>query len=173
MENKEIKVTDRRMFTDDGELREEYRFLDESAASEEGPSQKGQDRGEPAPDTHPSTPSEAPESRSAPPPSASTGSPPQQDATPPRSNEPSPGPLPRSPSFFDLVTLLAEPIPIFLGDMTMPDGSSAENLDMARLHIDLLSLLQQKTTGNLTEQESAVLQDVLYRLRLRYVEKRG
>ena len=31
----------------------------------------------------------------------------------------------------------------------------------------------QKTVGNLTAQESAVLEDILYRLRLRYVQKRG
>jgi hypothetical protein len=44
---------------------------------------------------------------------------------------------------------------------------------MARLHIDLLDLLRQKTAGNLTVQESAFLEDLLYRLRVRYVQKRG
>ena len=44
---------------------------------------------------------------------------------------------------------------------------------MARLHIDLLDVLRQKSAGNLTAQEAAVLEDVLYRLRLRYVQKRG
>ena len=44
---------------------------------------------------------------------------------------------------------------------------------MARLHIDLLDVLRQKTAGNLTAQESAFLEDLLYRLRVRYVQKRG
>ena len=37
----------------------------------------------------------------------------------------------------------------------------------------LLDVLRQKTAGNVTAQESSVLEDVLYRLRLRYVQKRG
>ncbi len=44
---------------------------------------------------------------------------------------------------------------------------------MARLHIDLLDVLRQKTAGNLTAQERAFLEDLLYRLRVRYVQKRG
>jgi hypothetical protein len=44
---------------------------------------------------------------------------------------------------------------------------------MARLHIDLLAVLRQKTAGNLTAQEAAFLEDLLYRLRVRYVQKRG
>ncbi len=69
--------------------------------------------------------------------------------------------------------MLAEPVSLYLGDIPLPDGQSAENLEMARLHIDLLDVLRQKTAGNVSAQESAVLEDVLYRLRLRYVQKRG
>ena len=86
--------------------------------------------------------------------------------------------LPGSPpglgaSFYDLAAMLAEPVAIYLGDLELPDGGSAENLEMARLHIDLLDVLRQKTAGNLTAQESAFLEDLLYRLRVRYVQKRG
>ena len=62
---------------------------------------------------------------------------------------------------------------IYLGDAKLPDGESAENLDMARLHIDLLEVLKNKTAGNLTAQEHTLLEDLLYQLRLRYVQKRG
>ena len=41
------------------------------------------------------------------------------------------------------------------------------------LYIDLLDVLREKTLENLTSQESTVLEDVLYRLRIRYVSKRG
>ena len=71
------------------------------------------------------------------------------------------------------MAVLAEPVSLYLGDIPLPDGQSAENLEMARLHIDLLDVLRQKTAGNVTAQESSVLEDVLYRLRLRYVQKRG
>jgi hypothetical protein len=84
--------------------------------------------------------------------------------------EPPPG---QGPGFFDLVAMMAEPIPIYLGDARLPDGQVATDLEMARLYLDLLEILRQKTQGNLTAQESAFLEDLLYRLRLRYVQKRG
>ena len=77
-----------------------------------------------------------------------------------------------APTFIDLVTLLAEPIALYLGDVELPDGESAENLEMARLYIDLLDVLRQKTAGNLEVGESRLLEDLLYRCRLRYVQKR-
>jgi hypothetical protein len=84
--------------------------------------------------------------------------------------------LPGAPSglgatFYDLVAMLAEPVSLYLGDMELPDGQSAENLEMAQLHIDLLEVLRQKTAGNLSAQESAFLEDLLYRVRVRYVQK--
>lgn len=152
-EKKEIKVTDKRIFTPEGELREEYRFLQEKATSEAPP--------EPPPPP-------------VPPPAA---------AVAPEPPEPySPGPaleLPGAPpglggaTFYDLVGVLSEPVAIYLGDVALPDGGSAENLEMARLHIDLLDVLRQKTRGNLGAQESMVLEDILYRSRMRYVQKRG
>ena len=79
----------------------------------------------------------------------------------------------RGPSFLDLVAMLAEPIPIFLGEATLPDGSTQEDLEMARLHLDLLEVVRQKTLGNLSAQESTFLENVLYQLRMLYVKKRG
>ncbi|HEY7213342.1 MAG TPA: DUF1844 domain-containing protein [Thermoanaerobaculia bacterium] len=153
-EKKELKVTDKRMFTPEGELREEYRFLGEkstSAAAEPAP--PVEPRPQPAP------PRETPR-RPEPEPAARVDLP----ETPPELG---------GPSFFDLVAILAEPIPIYLGDAVLPDGGDAMNLELARLHIDLLAILRQKTAGNLTAQEAAFLEDLLYRLRVRYVQKRG
>ncbi len=152
----EIKVTDKRMFTPEGDLREEYRSLAEQEPA--------------APETAPTAPpprEEPPPPAPAPPPAAETG------AAGPRLELPDLGPGLAAPSFFDLVALLAEPVALYLGDVPLPDGGSAENLEMARLHIDLLVLLRQKTAGNLSAQELAFLEDVLYRLRMRYVQKRG
>ena len=77
------------------------------------------------------------------------------------------------PEFVDLVSVLAEPIAIFLGDVPLPDGKSAENLDLARFHIDLLDLLKERTDSSLSSSERAMLDDLLYRLRMRYVQKSG
>ncbi len=43
------------------------------------------------------------------------------------------------------------------------------NLPQAKDIIDLLSVLEEKTTGNLTTEEQAVLRDMLYALRMKYV----
>ena len=43
------------------------------------------------------------------------------------------------------------------------------NLPQAKDIIDLLSVLESKTTGNLTTDEQAVLRDMLYALRMKYV----
>ncbi len=161
MSDKELKVLDKRMFTPDGELREEYRFLAEEAtatATAPPPAEPpaGRDaagRREPA----------VPAAAAAPPPEHEPAARLELPATPPG----------LGPSFYDLAAILAEPVAIYLGDVELPDGQTAENLEMARLHIDLLDVLRQKTAGNLTVQENAFLEDLLYRLRVRYVQKRG
>lgn len=43
------------------------------------------------------------------------------------------------------------------------------NLPQAKEIIDLLSILEEKTKGNLTSEEQTVLRDMLYALRLKYV----
>jgi hypothetical protein len=164
-EKKEIKVTDKRMFTPEGDLKEEYRFLDEkSTAAPAAPA-----AAEPAPAARPE-----PRAERAPAPRAARWWP-EPEPTP-RLDFPNfpeePGAL-GGPTFYDLVAMMAEPVPIYLGDARLPDGQAATNLEMARLHIDLLEILRQKTAGNITPQERAFLEDLLYRLRVRYVQKRG
>ncbi len=66
------------------------------------------------------------------------------------------------------------PSPHFLifGDLADPvSGKRAEpNLEGAAQMIDILEMLEQKTRGNLTAEERQVLQQVLYELRLRFVD---
>lgn len=57
-----------------------------------------------------------------------------------------------------------------LGDAPQPDGSVETDLALARQTIDILGLLQEKTHGNLTGEEERLLTQVLYDLRMRYVE---
>jgi hypothetical protein len=51
-----------------------------------------------------------------------------------------------------------------------PEGPPP-NLDLARHTIDLLSVLQQKTKGNLSLEESRLLENTLTELRFRYVQR--
>jgi hypothetical protein len=164
--SKDLKVTDKRIFTPEGELRDEFRHLRDQPPPPPPPPRPPEAQ---APDRQPAHPVEpAPSPRPAAGPTAAPAAEPS-----PRLELPGTPPGFGAPSFFDLVAVLAEPVSLYLGDMRLPDGQSAENLEMARLHIDLLDVLRQKSAGNLTAQESAVLEDVLYRLRLRYVQKRG
>ncbi len=148
------------MFTPDGRVREEFAAPDEAAPAEETPAAAAT---APPADTPVPAPVAEPEVE----PAVDTAAP------APRLELPATPAAQGAPSFYDLVALLAEPASIYLGDLQFPDGESAENLELARLHIDLLDLLRQRTAGNLTAQELGVLEDLLYRLRVRYVQKRG
>jgi len=73
------------------------------------------------------------------------------------------------------VLSLASTAAIHFGDLPDPiSGERSEpNLEGAAQMIDILSLLEQKTRGNLTAQEQEVLGQVLYELRMRFVEATG
>lgn len=49
-------------------------------------------------------------------------------------------------------------------------GKVEKNLSQAKYNIDLLSLLEEKTRGNLTPEEAQLVQAILYDLRMRFVE---
>jgi uncharacterized protein DUF1844 len=177
--SKDLKVTDKRIFTPEGDLRDEFRHLRDQPPPQTAPTRPepgpAEPEGPPAaepqrPHATAEAPGAAPQSASSDPRGGERGAPPEPS---PRLELPGTPPGFGAPSFYDLVAVLAEPVSLYLGDIPLPDGQSAENLEMARLHIDLLDVLRQKTAGNLTAQESTVLEDVLYRLRLRYVQKRG
>ncbi len=78
-------------------------------------------------------------------------------------------------SFTAFVISLASTAAIHFGDLPDPvSGEPSEpNLDGAAQMIEILSLLEQKTRGNLTAEEREVLGQVLYELRLRFVEATG
>ena len=75
-------------------------------------------------------------------------------------------------SFIAFVLSLASTAAIHFGDMPDPiTGTRGElNLDGAAQMIEILALLDQKTRGNLTAEERQILEQVLYELRLRFVE---
>jgi hypothetical protein len=75
-------------------------------------------------------------------------------------------------SFTAFVLSLASTAAIHLGDLADPaTGKTSEvNLEGASQMIEILSLLDQKTRGNLTAEERQVLEQVLYELRMRFIE---
>jgi hypothetical protein len=76
---------------------------------------------------------------------------------------------------FDEISTLASTAAIHFGDLLDPvSGEPGElNLEGAQQMIEILALLDQKTRGNLTAEERQVLEQVLYELRLRFVDASG
>lgn len=63
---------------------------------------------------------------------------------------------------------------VHLGVIEDPvSGKAEKNLPMAKQTIDILSLLQQKTAGNLAADEDGMLKSILYDLRILYVKQKG
>ena len=61
-----------------------------------------------------------------------------------------------------------------LGEIPHPVTRKQEvQLAQAKHLIDLLTMLKEKTKGNLTQQESQSLEELCYTLKLKYVEKAG
>lgn len=75
-------------------------------------------------------------------------------------------------SFTGFVLSLASTAAIHFGDLPDPSTgqAAAPNLEGAAQMIEILALLEQKTKGNLTAEERQVLEQVLYELRMRFVD---
>ena len=59
-----------------------------------------------------------------------------------------------------------------MGKLVNPITNKAErNIEQARFSIDLLGMLEEKTRGNLAEQESRALTNVLYTLRINFLDE--
>jgi len=78
------------------------------------------------------------------------------------------GPLPPA-SFSVLVTSLATQALATMGQLPGADGKPVLQLDHAKHFIDTLAVLDEKTKGNLTPGESAMLTNALHELRLLFV----
>ncbi len=78
----------------------------------------------------------------------------------------------RTPVFFNsfILSLWTSAL-IQLGEINDPlSKKKEENPSAAKQTIDLISLLQVKTKGNLTEQEQNTIDQLLYDLRMKYVK---
>jgi len=149
----EIKVSDRRMFTPDGQLRAEYeRELAEAAAHPEP-------EPPPSPQPVPLAPSPSPSPPPAAVPADAVGGV-ELPAKPP-------------PGLLEHVEFLASYALVALGEMPLPDGRLARDLDAARFYIDLIGAFHRRWSAALGPQEARFLESYLDQLRLRYVAHRG
>jgi hypothetical protein len=73
-------------------------------------------------------------------------------------------------TFSSFVISLGSSSLMLMGEKLDPQQQAGPvNLPQAKEIIDLLSVLEEKTKGNLTSEEQTVLRDMLYALRMKYV----
>lgn len=170
MSEKPFIVNDRRKFTSDGTLRPD--------------SERAPVPAEPAPaaaETAPPPPPEpAPASDAPPIPPPPTAEEKEQSTTAynalvdhldtaVRAADPSRGPIPPV-SFSTIIHSVYMNAVVQLG-LAAPEGQRPRaDLLGARQSIDMLAVLAEKTKGNLTEDESKLLETVLFELRLTFIE---
>jgi hypothetical protein len=154
-----FKVVDRRPFNPDGTPRElseqekeEAEHAANAAAVENAAAKVMSSQPEPAPQAQP-------KSRPAP------------ASRPERQTAQAHGdPLDDPTSFLSLIMSLASNAAASLGMMPHPvTGETGVDLKTAKHWIDILGMLEQKTQGNLDEQEAQMLENLLADLRMQYV----
>ena len=158
-----FKVVDRRPFNPDGtprEMSEEEKAeaeraanaaVVESAAAAAMPSQPAQKESAPPSSATPREPSRPAARERAP---RRTGGDPLDDPA----------------SFLSLIMSLASNAAANLGMMPHPaTGETGVDLQTAKHWIDVLGMLEEKTQGNLDEQEAQMLENLLADLRMQYV----
>ena len=151
-EEKTIRIVDRRMFTPEGELRPDFQPDDTLEAPAETSDAAPAPPPPPASAKEPESPAEAGHEETA------AGGEPPAEPQEPRSD------------FASLVRSLATTAYSALGLVPDPSGSRRSDVAIARQMIDWLAVLEQKTRGNISFEESDFLVRVLYELRLAYVE---
>ena len=76
-----------------------------------------------------------------------------------------------SQRFIEFVMMHAQNAALFLGQIPNPKTGEGEvNLELARMFIDQLAMIQEKTRGNLTNEEATVLRNALSNLQMAFVE---
>lgn len=75
------------------------------------------------------------------------------------------------PDFKSLLGTLVTQAILYMGGFPDPQtGRAIVSLEYAQFHIDLIETLEQKTKGNITPEEATEVKQVLYELRMRFVE---
>jgi hypothetical protein len=76
-----------------------------------------------------------------------------------------------SQRFIEFVMMHAQNAALFLGQIPNPKTGQGEvNLELAKMFIDQLEMIREKTRGNLTTEETAVLRNTLSNLQMAYVD---
>jgi hypothetical protein len=99
----------------------------------------------------------------------------QAAASPPEADDGAAADMPPLPkiNFPTFIASLNASALVHLGIIEDPASNARQkNLPMAKQTIDILSMLEEKTSGNLTADEANLLKNILYELRLMYVKEK-
>jgi hypothetical protein len=145
-EKKDFEVKDRRIFSQDGQETE--------STDQESPA---------------SSPPDEEQAAAA---NEETREPEAQETSPDDKSD-EPPPLPEI-NFATFVVSLNASALLHLGALEDPTtGKTEKSLPMAKQTIDILSMLEEKTAGNLAKDEENLLKNILYDLRIIYVKEKG
>jgi hypothetical protein len=143
-EKKDFIVKDRRMFTEDGQEKGEDSTEEPAAAVDQ---EKPESEPQPEPEKDAAEASEET---------------PEEETQLPEIN------------FSTFVFSLNASALVNLGEIENPGtGKKEKDLPLAKQTIDILGMLEEKTSGNLNDDEANLLKNILYDLRLNYVKKKG
>jgi hypothetical protein len=157
-QDESFKVVDRRLFTADGELRQE--IVEQEKREQESAAAK-------TPPANSSGPTLVGEPKAA---NAGRGTPPQPQAGASPFEAPAEAPKP-SRSFQMLVDFLGRNAALLLGGYADPStGEAILDLEGARQMIDMLDALREATRGNLAPEDDRLLLDVLGSLKMSFLE---
>lgn len=165
--SKGFKVQDRRRFSAEGELKPEFSSAEEpsSAPSQDASAsaETGAARGTAQP---PGGAGESARQAAAQAPHAAEAHPAQERAALGAQEEPA-----AEINFAAFLMSLSTEALVHLGEMPDPaSGAQRRDLAMAQQLIDILGMLRDKTRGNLDRDEQALLDAILFDLRMKYVE---
>jgi len=165
--NPGFKISDHRKFNPDGTLRDPGASKDESG-QEASPTESeslSASGGAGRVLTFPSETGKRPDSREE---NVNIAGGRQAESAPPR---PTAGPAPvANPAFDELVNMLTVEAVMHLGLIENPGGGGITiDLESARHMIDMLAMLQAKTSGNLTADEGLLIDNVVADLRMQFV----
>lgn len=160
---KELKVTDKRIFTPEGDIREE--FQNEIRPADPQAAQPGD--AQPAAPSDPPRPPEATERRNP----ASASEPPKPPREERRRSLAEKATSPGTP-FANFIQSLVAQAYMFLGMLRDPrQPQPIFDAEAAHETIDILALLKEKTAGNLTPEEEDFFEAHLGDLKLAYVQR--
>jgi Domain of unknown function (DUF1844) len=158
-----FKVVDRRLFNADGTPRELSE--EEKAEADRAASAAAVENAAAA-----AMPSQQTKKESATPPPAAPGEPSRPAARERAPRRTGGDPLDDPTSFLSLIMSLASNAAASLGMMPHPaTGETGVDLQTAKHWIDVLGMLEEKTHGNLDEQEAQMIENLLADLRMQYV----